>query len=175
MRTVRSIPWTTNAWGHAADEFIARLTAIVPPPRFPRWRYHGVLAPGAPWGKLIVPAATEPDDDGCSHKASNTSSGPACEGMRAQAHGQPQQTGHAYRRPVVAAPVACACCTKRGQACVSADEILRAVSGAAATLLSTRRPELRHLPCMLAAHRGHPAAGCHQANSAALGFGVRCR
>jgi len=29
-------------------ERMARLAAIVPPPRFPLWRYHGVLAPAAP-------------------------------------------------------------------------------------------------------------------------------
>jgi hypothetical protein len=30
---------------------MAWLAAIVPP-RSPLWRYHGVLAPGAPWRKL---------------------------------------------------------------------------------------------------------------------------
>jgi hypothetical protein len=65
-------------------EFMARLAAIVPPPRFPLWRYHGVLAPGAPWRKHIVPAAAQPDDDGCSHKASTNSSEPAREGKRAR-------------------------------------------------------------------------------------------
>jgi hypothetical protein len=64
--------------------FMARLAAIVPPPRFPLWRYHGVLAPGAPWRKHIVPAAAEPDDDGCSHKASTNSSEPAREDKRAR-------------------------------------------------------------------------------------------
>ncbi len=51
-------------------ELMARLAAIVPPPRFPLWRYHGVLAPGAPWRKDIVPAATEREEGGCSHTAS---------------------------------------------------------------------------------------------------------
>jgi len=58
-------------------EFVARLAAIVPPPRFPLWRYHGVLAPGAPWRKHIVPASV-PDDAGCSHMvAAKTSKPPA--------------------------------------------------------------------------------------------------
>lgn len=36
-------------------EFVARLAAIVPPPRFAMWRYHGVLAPASPWRSQIVP------------------------------------------------------------------------------------------------------------------------
>ena len=36
-------------------EFMARLASIVPPPRFPLWRYHGVLAPGSKWRAQIVP------------------------------------------------------------------------------------------------------------------------
>jgi len=47
-------------------ELMARLAAIVPPPRFPLWRYHGVLAPAAPWRKHIVPRS-EPEDRGCVH------------------------------------------------------------------------------------------------------------
>ncbi len=58
------------------------LTAILAPPRFPLWRYHGVLAPDAPWRKHIVSATSEPDDDGCSHKASTNSLEPAREGKR---------------------------------------------------------------------------------------------
>jgi hypothetical protein len=46
-------------------EFLARLAAIVPPPRFSLWRYHGVLAPSSPWRSQIVPA-NEPAK-GCSH------------------------------------------------------------------------------------------------------------
>ena len=46
-------------------EFLARLAAIVPPPRFALWRYHGVLAPGSAWRSLIVPRS-EPAA-GCSH------------------------------------------------------------------------------------------------------------
>jgi hypothetical protein len=48
-------------------ELMARLAAIVAPPRFPLWRYHGVLAPGSPWRKHIVPASE--GDERCSHAA----------------------------------------------------------------------------------------------------------
>lgn len=36
-------------------ELLARLAALVPPPRYPLVRYHGVLAPHAAWRKEIVP------------------------------------------------------------------------------------------------------------------------
>jgi hypothetical protein len=36
-------------------EFMARLAALVPPPRTPLVRYHGVLAPNSPWRVAVVP------------------------------------------------------------------------------------------------------------------------
>ncbi len=36
-------------------EFMARLSALVPPPRTPLVRYHGVLAPNSPWRDAVVP------------------------------------------------------------------------------------------------------------------------
>jgi len=36
-------------------ELLARLAAIVPPPRYPLVRYHGVLAPASRWRPLVVP------------------------------------------------------------------------------------------------------------------------
>ncbi|MGH7283011.1 MAG: transposase [Polyangiaceae bacterium] len=36
-------------------ELLARLAALVPPPRYPLVRYHGVLAPRSPWRKSVVP------------------------------------------------------------------------------------------------------------------------
>jgi hypothetical protein len=35
--------------------FLARLAAIVPPPRYPLVRFAGVLAPGSTWRGLVVP------------------------------------------------------------------------------------------------------------------------
>lgn len=43
-----------------AHELLARLAALVPPPRYPDVRYHGVLAPNAAWRARIVPARCEP-------------------------------------------------------------------------------------------------------------------
>jgi len=36
-------------------DFIARLAALVPPPRVNLTRYHGVFAPNSPYRRLIVP------------------------------------------------------------------------------------------------------------------------
>jgi hypothetical protein len=38
-------------------EFLARLSSIVPPPRYPLLRYHGVLGPRSPWRRDVVPRA----------------------------------------------------------------------------------------------------------------------
>ena len=40
-------------------EFLARLAAIVPPPKFPLLRYAGVLAPASKWRSDVVPRAPE--------------------------------------------------------------------------------------------------------------------
>jgi hypothetical protein len=42
-------------------EFLARLAALVPPPRYPLLRYHGVLAPRSSWRSSIVPRAPAGD------------------------------------------------------------------------------------------------------------------
>ena len=61
-------------------EFMARLAAIVAPPRSALLRYHGVLAANAPWRKSIVPLRDRP----CAHVPSalaapktKTSAGPS--------------------------------------------------------------------------------------------------
>lgn len=41
-------------------EFLGRLCALIPPPRYPLVRYHGVLAPASPWRSRIVPVSTGP-------------------------------------------------------------------------------------------------------------------
>ncbi len=40
-------------------DFVAKLAALVPPPRFNSVRYHGVLAPSAGWRPLVVPSDLE--------------------------------------------------------------------------------------------------------------------
>ncbi len=43
-------------------EFIARLVSLVPPPRFPLLRYHGVVAPNSKWRSAVVPATVRSID-----------------------------------------------------------------------------------------------------------------
>jgi hypothetical protein len=43
-------------------EFLAKLAALVPPPRFNLVRYHGILAPAAGWRSAIVPFSVEDED-----------------------------------------------------------------------------------------------------------------
>jgi len=46
-------------------EFLARLSAIVPPPRYPLLRYAGVLGPRSPWRGDVVPRAPEAKSTPC--------------------------------------------------------------------------------------------------------------
>jgi hypothetical protein len=50
-------------------EAMARIAALVPPPRRPVLRYHGVLAPGSPLRSLVVPLRdrTGAHDEPCRH------------------------------------------------------------------------------------------------------------
>jgi ribosomal protein S27E len=41
-------------------QFLARIAALVPPPRFPLLRFAGVLAPKSPWRKDVVPHTQSP-------------------------------------------------------------------------------------------------------------------
>ncbi len=42
-------------------DFLARLAGLVPPPRFPLVRYHGVFAPNSPWRVAVVPPPVRKD------------------------------------------------------------------------------------------------------------------
>jgi len=47
-------------------DLVAKLAALVPPPRFNLVRYQGVLAPGARWRKSVVPSGGDPGSErGC--------------------------------------------------------------------------------------------------------------
>ena len=45
-------------------QFLARLAALVPPPRFPLLRFAGVLAPNSPWRAAVVPGEPRAGADG---------------------------------------------------------------------------------------------------------------
>jgi hypothetical protein len=48
-------------------EFVAKLAALVPPPRFNLVRYHGILSPAAPWRPAVVPLAPEAAEPAAHH------------------------------------------------------------------------------------------------------------
>jgi hypothetical protein len=64
-------------------EFLARLSALIPPPRRPSFRYHGAFAPAARWRNLVAPAAViapgqaDPSDP-CRNRAPATSRSGDC-------------------------------------------------------------------------------------------------
>lgn len=41
-------------------KFLARVKALIPPPRYPLVRYHGVLAPNASWRTMVVAGPRRP-------------------------------------------------------------------------------------------------------------------
>jgi hypothetical protein len=71
-------------------ELLARLAALVPPPRYPLVRYHGVLAPHAEWRREIVPRPpTAPGAQPCMAAAEGKkgSCGPEARGRAAAPRG----------------------------------------------------------------------------------------
>ena len=68
-------------------ELLARLAALLPPPRYPLTRYHGVLAPRSAWRREIVPRAPARSPKVTAVTASNRRCPPAA-GARDQAVGK---------------------------------------------------------------------------------------
>ena len=55
--------YTRNGRTHrvmTGTELMARIAALVPPPRYPLVRYHGCFAPAHTWRRLVVPRPPEP-------------------------------------------------------------------------------------------------------------------
>jgi len=44
------------------EQFLARLVALIPPPRHPLLRYYGAFAPNSPWRSKVVPLSAEAPD-----------------------------------------------------------------------------------------------------------------
>jgi hypothetical protein len=63
-RLAYRVRWATSSAGPyrimTPVELLARLAAVVPPPRYPLVRYHGVLAPASRWRALVVPKVLRP-------------------------------------------------------------------------------------------------------------------
>lgn len=73
-------------------ELLARLAALVPPPRHPLVRYHGALAPSSPWRRLVVPRPPEPRPPCPRAAAAPAGAGPPA-GERAQHRSEPRPPG----------------------------------------------------------------------------------
>jgi hypothetical protein len=71
-------------------ELLARLSALLPPPRYPLTRYHGVLAPRSAWRREIVPRAPASSAEVTAVTAANRRCPP-----RAGARDQPMGKGKA--------------------------------------------------------------------------------
>ena len=83
-------------------EFMARLSALIAPPRYPLVRYAGVLGPRSAWRKDVVPKPRERRsacDDAAGETSGDGTSKPRAQPTKAGAH--PQQ---AERRREAAAP-----------------------------------------------------------------------
>jgi hypothetical protein len=57
-------------------ELLARLASLIPPPRYPLSRFHGVLAPRSKWRKEVVPRPPDPASSCPDTKASGRSTLP---------------------------------------------------------------------------------------------------
>ena len=51
-------------------QFLARLCALIPPPRHPLIRFHGVFGPASKWRAEVVPSQ-EPESSGCARPEEN--------------------------------------------------------------------------------------------------------
>jgi len=84
---------------------LERLAALVPRPRFPLVTYHGVLAPAAPWRKLIVP--TPPGPPPCVHaaeKPDDTSSAKRASGRRRRYYSWAELMHRVFRLDLLVCP-----------------------------------------------------------------------
>jgi len=75
-------------------ELLARIAALIPPPRHPFLRYHGVLAPSSKWRSAIVPRP--PNED--SSPAHSPKSKPSAHSQGSDRHRQHSLAGAAPER-----------------------------------------------------------------------------
>jgi hypothetical protein len=88
-------------------ELLARLSALIPPPRYPLVRYHGVLAPRSSWRRDVVPKA--PTTAACAGARTATETCPDIEPTKAArpgAHGRESRAGGEPTRAASTSPAA---------------------------------------------------------------------
>jgi hypothetical protein len=89
------------------SELMARLAALVPPPRFPLLRYAGVFAANSPWRSAVVPRPPEPSG-ACRHpvagNATTTPPPPAAPSSAPDSAPERQAAGEGDDDPLLAVP-----------------------------------------------------------------------
>ena len=86
-------------------ELLARLAALVPPPRYPLVRYHGVLAPRSSWRSAVVPKPRTEVPPHREHRAATRAAKPAQPAApRDRDAGKPASPANAAVRPKTAYP-----------------------------------------------------------------------
>ena len=111
-------------------EFLARIAALIPPPRHPLVRFHGVIAPRSSWRKDVVPKPPSSEHGGCEQGASKPSRPTKPTEAARRHHANPVPT-EAVQVPENAAPAL-------------------VLSGAHATLLAPNLLAVRHWNRLLA-------------------------
>ncbi len=100
-------------------ELLARIAALIPPPRVPFLRYHGVLAPASKWRKDIVPRRSEPPillpAAACDHQPAHAAPPPPTPGQWRDEGGEARFVAGIVRAPLAAAA------RRRGRARPSSD------------------------------------------------------
>jgi hypothetical protein len=89
--------------------FLARLAALVPPPRHPLVRFHGVFAPHSAWRRKVVPAVLSAPSR-CASGSAGGGSSPPTEPAGEQPAAAPRRDGRgpgaaAQREPDVKSPL----------------------------------------------------------------------
>ena len=74
-------------------DLLARIEALVPPPRYPLVRYHGVLAPRSSWRRLVVHGRREPRPCPASPRAFTSPSSSICRVLQPRLHGGGEPPG----------------------------------------------------------------------------------
>jgi hypothetical protein len=116
--------------GHAkhrvmtAIELLARIAAILPPPRFPLTRVHGVLAPRSSWRKDIVPRPRE-----AKARKAEPKKDKSCKGKPPSANGDIPTVNHPVPESAVSGPVGLN--SKREPSCPAQAPLAESAAGGA--------------------------------------------
>jgi hypothetical protein len=111
-------------------DLVAKLAALVPPPRFNLVRYHGVLAPSAGWRPLVVPSDPETVDP---HPHPKCCAGKQATNIEPQRHGKGRGRNFSWtqlmRRVFAIDVLQCPACQGRMRivAAIQAPEVIRKI------------------------------------------------